>query len=64
MADPGPIDRARNSLTERAELPGMSLMEHLEELRKRILRSLASSWSALSWRMVFTTLWSPSSRSR
>jgi sec-independent protein translocase protein TatC len=35
------IDRARNAAQERAELPGMSLMEHLEELRKRLLHSLA-----------------------
>jgi sec-independent protein translocase protein TatC len=34
------IDRARRVVTERAELPGMSLMEHLGELRKRILHSL------------------------
>jgi sec-independent protein translocase protein TatC len=31
-----PITRARAAVTERAELPGMSLMEHLEELRTRI----------------------------
>jgi len=30
---------ARKELTERAELPSMSLMEHLEELRKRIIHS-------------------------
>jgi sec-independent protein translocase protein TatC len=40
MADLDPIDRARAALSDRAELPGMSLMEHLEELRKRILNSL------------------------
>jgi sec-independent protein translocase protein TatC len=43
MADFDPIDtidRARASLSDRAELPGMSLMEHLEELRKRIFNSL------------------------
>ena len=34
------IDRARTAVTERAELPGMSLMEHLEELRKRIIHSI------------------------
>ena len=34
------IDRARNAAQERAELPGMSLMEHLEELRSRLLRSI------------------------
>jgi sec-independent protein translocase protein TatC len=37
MADFDPIDRARKAVTDRAELPGMSLMEHLEEFRKRIL---------------------------
>ncbi|HEX9199881.1 MAG TPA: twin-arginine translocase subunit TatC [Acidobacteriaceae bacterium] len=41
MADFDPIDRARKAVTDRAELPGMSLMEHLEELRKRIFHSLA-----------------------
>ena len=41
MADFDAIDRARQAVTDRAELPGMSLMEHLEELRKRLLRSLA-----------------------
>jgi sec-independent protein translocase protein TatC len=33
------IDRARNAVTDRAELPGMSLMQHLEELRKAIIHS-------------------------
>ena len=33
------IERARKAVTERAELPGMSLMEHLEELRKRLVHS-------------------------
>jgi sec-independent protein translocase protein TatC len=35
-----PIERARQSIQDRAELPGMSLMEHLEELRKRLLWSV------------------------
>jgi sec-independent protein translocase protein TatC len=35
------IGKARAAVTERAELPGMSLMEHLEELRKRIVHSAA-----------------------
>jgi sec-independent protein translocase protein TatC len=40
MVDPADaIDRARAAVSERAELPGMSLMEHLEELRKRIVHS-------------------------
>ncbi len=33
------LDRARAAVTDRAELPGMSLMEHLEELRKRLVHS-------------------------
>ena len=33
------IGRARAAVTERAELPGMTLMEHLDELRKRIVHS-------------------------
>lgn len=31
------VDRARTAVTERVELPGMSLLEHLEELRKRFV---------------------------
>ena len=31
------VDRARAAVHDRAELPGMSLMEHLEELRSRLL---------------------------
>ncbi|MCL2659950.1 MAG: twin-arginine translocase subunit TatC [Acidobacteriaceae bacterium] len=34
------IDRARSAVTDRAELPGMTLMEHLDELRKRLLTSV------------------------
>ena len=32
-------DSVRKEVKDRAELPGMSLMEHLEELRKRLLHS-------------------------
>jgi sec-independent protein translocase protein TatC len=35
------IGKARAAVTERAELPGMSLMEHLDELRRRIIHSAA-----------------------
>jgi sec-independent protein translocase protein TatC len=35
-----PLDRARDAVKTRAELPGMSLMEHLEELRNRLLWSI------------------------
>src|SRR5215475_6074675 len=42
MVDPGDaIDKARKAVSERAELPGMSLMEHLDELRRRIIHSAA-----------------------
>ncbi len=40
MADLDPIDRARAAITDRAELPGMTLMEHLTELRKRLIHSV------------------------
>jgi sec-independent protein translocase protein TatC len=33
------IEKAREAVTKRADLPGMSLMEHLDELRKRIVRA-------------------------
>ncbi|MGA7887522.1 MAG: twin-arginine translocase subunit TatC [Acidobacteriaceae bacterium] len=33
------VDRARAAVSERAELPGMSLLEHLQELRRRIIHS-------------------------
>ncbi len=35
------ISKARKAVNERAELPGMSLMEHLDELRRRIVHSAA-----------------------
>jgi sec-independent protein translocase protein TatC len=34
------VDRARAVMNDRAELPGMSLLEHLEELRKRLIHSV------------------------
>ncbi len=40
MVDPAEaIGKARAAVTQRADLPGMSLMEHLDELRKRIVHS-------------------------
>ena len=40
MVDPEEaIKKARDAVSERAELPGMSLMEHLDELRRRIVHS-------------------------
>ena len=42
MVDPAEaIGKARAAVSQRAELPGMSLMEHLEELRRRIVHSAA-----------------------
>jgi sec-independent protein translocase protein TatC len=35
------VDSVRSVVTDRAELPGMSLMEHLAELRKRLIHSIA-----------------------
>jgi sec-independent protein translocase protein TatC len=34
------IDNVRTAVTDRAELPGMSLMEHLDELRKRLFHAV------------------------
>jgi sec-independent protein translocase protein TatC len=40
MVDPSDaIGKAKAAVTQRAELPGMSLMEHLDELRRRIIHS-------------------------
>jgi sec-independent protein translocase protein TatC len=36
------LDRARTAVGERVDLPGMSLLEHLQELRKRLVYSLLS----------------------
>lgn len=33
------LDRARAAVSQRAELPGMSLLEHLEELRRRLIHA-------------------------
>ena len=52
------IDRARTAVKERADLPGMSLMEHLEELRsrhslvRRLPRLSASSVSLTAFRVA------------
>jgi sec-independent protein translocase protein TatC len=40
MVDAGDaIGKARAAVSERADLPGMSLMEHLDELRRRVIHS-------------------------
>lgn len=40
LDSPGILERARTAVTDRADLPGMSLMEHLEELRRRLIHSV------------------------
>jgi len=41
MVDPADaIGKARAAVSQRAELPGMSLMEHLDELRRRLVHSI------------------------
>ncbi len=40
MADLDPLEGLRTAVVDRAELPGMSLMEHLGELRKRLIHSV------------------------
>lgn len=36
------LDNVRASVSDRAELPGMTLMEHLNELRKRLIHSIVA----------------------
>ena len=36
---PDVLENVRAAVSERAELPGMSLMEHLDELRKRLIKA-------------------------
>lgn len=36
------LDRARSAVGDRADLPGMSLLDHLQELRKRLVYSVIS----------------------
>ncbi len=52
MVDPAEaIGKARKAVSDRAELPGMSLMEHLDELRRRIVHSAAylAAGFAVAW---------------
>jgi sec-independent protein translocase protein TatC len=52
MVDAGEaIEKARQTVEQRADLPGMTLMEHLDELRKRIL------YSAYSLLVGFAAAW-------
>ena len=59
------LDRARSAVHDRAELPGMSLMQHLEELRNRILWSLGYPrfWASPSRGYFPQPRWCSSSRS-
>ncbi len=42
LLDGNALDRARTAVADRAELPGMSLLEHLEELRRRFIHVIAA----------------------
>jgi sec-independent protein translocase protein TatC len=50
------VERARANVSSRVEMPGMSLLEHLEELRRRII------WSAISVAITFVIAWHYSDR--
>ena len=39
---PDVIDNVKTAVSDRAELPGMSLMEHLAELRSRLIHSVVA----------------------
>ena len=39
---PNTVDTVRTAVSERADLPGMSLLEHLEELRKRFMHVIVA----------------------
>jgi sec-independent protein translocase protein TatC len=49
------IDQVRAGLTDRAELPGMTLMEHLQELRKRLISAIVWLAVGVGIAAVFTT---------
>jgi sec-independent protein translocase protein TatC len=46
-------ERARSAVQDRAELPGMSLMEHLEELRKRLFWSVGYLFGGMIVAYIF-----------
>jgi sec-independent protein translocase protein TatC len=61
------VDRVREAVQDRAELPNMTLLEHLEELRKRIVYSalgimvgFAACWGF--WRRIFEVMQRPVER--
>jgi len=58
------VERVRGAVSERAELPNMSLLEHLEELRKRVILSVVgivvgffACWGL--WRRIFDFMQQP-----
>ena len=56
------VKSARSALT-RAELPGMSLIEHLEELRKRVIPCGSSEGDERPWFLTTLSLDSRFNRS-
>ncbi len=58
------VDRVREAVMDRAELPNMSLLEHLDELRKRVVFSaigiavgFAACWGF--WKRIFDVMQQP-----
>ena len=51
LLDGSLIDQAKSTLADRADLPGMSLMEHLDELRKRLIR--ATIFLCIGWALAY-----------
>ena len=49
------IDRVRAAVTDRAELPGMTLMEHLDELRKRLVAAVLWLLGGVAIASIFHT---------
>ena len=47
------IDNMRAQVTERADLPGMTLMEHLDELRRRLIRSFLFLFAGFGVAYIF-----------
>jgi sec-independent protein translocase protein TatC len=52
---PDVIDNVRSAVQDRAELPGMSLMEHLDELRKRLIHSILYLLGGFAIAYIFHT---------
>jgi sec-independent protein translocase protein TatC len=52
---PDMIDQMRSGITDRVELPGMTLMEHLDELRKRLIAAVIYLLAGVGITAIFIT---------